>query len=83
MTIYINILRKWDYTDYTIICFKLFPMRLFTTRSYLHISPITQTSQNVRLSNMSAVPRGEDPEAKNHVLIILYPQFLAHQRHVM
>ena len=83
MTIYINILHKWDYTEYTIICFKLFTMHLFTTRSYLHISPITQTSQNVCLSNMSAFPRGEDPEVKNHVLRILYPQFLAHERHVM
>ena len=41
---------------------------LFTTHSCLHVS---QTSQNVILPNMSALPRGEDTEAKNQVLIIL------------
>ena len=47
---------------------KLFTTHLFTTHSCLHVS---QTSQNVILPNMSALPRGEDTEAKNQVLIIL------------
>ena len=58
-------------------------MHSFTTYSCIHVSPTAQPSQNVILPNMSALLRGEDTEAKNHVLIILQPQFLAHQRHVV